>query len=210
MKITTIIATAMMGLCCNVSGQTVTVRDVFKLMPDSLLPCLTQNNKLDLLDFVDSKMDADVKNKLDEHTRLTRLTDSFMHIDVSEASTIELRLLKPTAMLPDTADAVVCFAQTLGGDNGETVVNLYTSKWHLLETIELSLPPLVLPDTLNEEKKAELNGLSDNMMAKATLSEDAETLTVTPTLPLLSAEDKAKLKPYLRTVTLMWNGITFK
>lgn len=210
MKITTIIASAMMGLCSHVSGQTVAVRDVFKLMPDSLLPCLTQNNKLDLLDFVDSKMDADVKNKLDEHTRLTRLTDTFMHIDVSEASTVELLLLKPTAMLPDTAEAVVCMAQTLGGDNGETVVSLYTSKWHLLATVKLNLPPLVLPDTLSEDDKAELKGLSDTMMAMATLSDADETLTVTPTLPLLSAEDKAKLKPYLSTVTMKWNGITFK
>ena len=40
------------------------MRDVFLRMPDGLLPYLTENNRLDFIDFMDSGMKAVVNNEL--------------------------------------------------------------------------------------------------------------------------------------------------
>ena len=56
--ITAILLVLMMG---QASAQELKMRDVFKQMPDSLLPYLTQNNRLDFIDFMDSNMVAIVR-----------------------------------------------------------------------------------------------------------------------------------------------------
>ena len=38
----------------QVSAQTLKMRDVFRQMPDSLMPSLSQNDRLDFIDFIDS------------------------------------------------------------------------------------------------------------------------------------------------------------
>ena len=48
----------------QVSAQDLKMRDVFKQIPDSLVPYLSQNNRLDFIDFLDSNMKAEVRNKL--------------------------------------------------------------------------------------------------------------------------------------------------
>lgn len=207
---TRLILLCIFTLCATANAQGIEMREVFKQMPDSLVPALTLNNRLDMIDFIDSNMEADVKNKLDEHSKLTVLTDNYLHLDISEVSTIELRLLPTSTALPDSSNAVVCMVQTLNVENGESVVELYTSKWRKLRTVTLQPAQIVLPDTMNAERKGEILSLTELMMCTATLSPTQETLTVSPTLPLISAEDKAAIEPYIRPLTLKWDGLNFK
>ena len=53
-------------LILTISGRAEDVRmkDVFRLMPDSLFPTLSANNRLDMIDFMDSQMKAEVTNLL--------------------------------------------------------------------------------------------------------------------------------------------------
>ena len=46
------------------SAQGLALRDAFRQMPDSVMPTLTQNNRLDCLDFLDAGMKAEVRNRL--------------------------------------------------------------------------------------------------------------------------------------------------
>ena len=39
-------------------------REVFQRMPATMLPYLTENNKLDFIDFIDSGMKAEIRNEL--------------------------------------------------------------------------------------------------------------------------------------------------
>lgn len=50
-------------LTCAVEAQ-VKMRDVIKQMPDTLVPYLKQNARLDFIDFMDSDMKAEVNNDL--------------------------------------------------------------------------------------------------------------------------------------------------
>ena len=48
----------------------ITVRDLLKSMPDSVIPYLTENNRLDMIDFMESNMDAVVTNTLGGKSQL--------------------------------------------------------------------------------------------------------------------------------------------
>ena len=56
-------------------AQELTIRDVFRQMPDSLMPYLSTNNRLDFIDFLDSNMKAEVKNQFDGKSEMTVMTD---------------------------------------------------------------------------------------------------------------------------------------
>ena len=78
----------------SVSASAQTVREAFKAMPDSLMPYLTANNRLDLMDFMDAKMKAAVTNRLEGQTEMTFLSDDSLSIRMSNALTIEMKTLK--------------------------------------------------------------------------------------------------------------------
>lgn len=113
----------------NLYAQGVKMRDVFSQMPDTLLPYLSQNNKLDMMDFMESGMTADIVNGFDEHTCMTTLTDDYIRISLSPASSIEMKLLSTDKMLPDSADCILCMVRTVGTVQKSSTVRFYTSKW---------------------------------------------------------------------------------
>ena len=50
-----IIALVAMAFCAaGARAQGIEIRDVFRQMPDTVVPYLSQNNRLDLVDFVDA------------------------------------------------------------------------------------------------------------------------------------------------------------
>ena len=87
-------------LTCAVQAQ-VKMRDVIKQMPDSLLPYLNQNARLDFIDFIDSGMKAEVSNDLGGKSQLTELTDDYASLTMNSASQIQLRLLDVNETIDD-------------------------------------------------------------------------------------------------------------
>ena len=57
------------------------IRQWLVTMPDSVMPLLTNNNRLDFIDFLDSNMDAVVINRLDGRSQMKVLTDDYTAID---------------------------------------------------------------------------------------------------------------------------------
>ena len=112
------------------SAQEPTLRDVFRQMPDSLMPTLSGNNRLDFIDFLDSNMKAAVRNQLGGMSEMTILTDDSLSIRVSEALRVDMLLLKLDEPM-DTIQQVVVFAESFLTDSvyGETTVKFYTPDW---------------------------------------------------------------------------------
>ena len=109
------------------------IQDVFKQMPNSVLPTLSENNRLDMLDFMDSKMKAEVTNRLGGKSEMTVLTDTTLTIRMSEALQVEMLLLKPE----DAAGAdsqVICLIETFGRDSLslDSQVRFFTPSWERL------------------------------------------------------------------------------
>ena len=112
------------------SAQEPTLRDVFRQIPDSLMPLLSVNNRLDFIDFMDSNMKASVRNRFDGISEMTALTDDSLSIRMSSALRVDMLLLRLDAPV-DTIQDVVVFAETFLTDSiyGETVVKFYTPDW---------------------------------------------------------------------------------
>ena len=109
------------------------IQDVFKQMPNSVLPTLSENNRLDMLDFMASKMKAEVTNRLGGKSEMTVLTDTTLTIRMSEALQVEMLLLKPE----DAAGAdsqVICLIETFGRDSLslDSQVRFFTPSWERL------------------------------------------------------------------------------
>lgn len=115
------------------------IRDVFKQMPDSLVPYLTQNNRLDFLDFLDSNMKAEVKNRLGGTSEMTGLSADSLSISMSSTLRTDLFLM-PLAATVDSVSSTVVMVETFLTDSvhGQSRVSYFTPQWQRLA----ATPPL--------------------------------------------------------------------
>lgn len=101
------------------------MRNLFKQMPDSIMPYLTQNNRLDMMDFMDAKMKAGVNNLLGGESEMTFLSDDSLCIKLSNAMTIELKL-----EIEDN-EQVIIMKKTIQTEKRqkEILIGRYSSSW---------------------------------------------------------------------------------
>ena len=129
-------------LICGIPvGASAQMTDYFREIPESLLPTLSVNNRLDMLDFMASNMKAVVINRLGGKSEMTLLTDSTLTIRMSNALQVDMLLLKTTAATEADADReVICLIETFGSDSlsRESTVRFFTDSWTLLKE-----PPLL-------------------------------------------------------------------
>ena len=132
-----------------------TLKDVFRQMPDSLMPYLTQNDRLDFIDFLDSNMKAEVTNMTGGTSEMTALTDDSLSIRMSDALRVDMLLLTLDPCL-QTADSclsqVLVFVETFLADTiyGESVCRTFTLDWQ----------PVLQPLPLNDVQKKRLESLN--------------------------------------------------
>ena len=106
----------------------------FREIPDNLLPTLSLNNRLDMLDFMESNMKAEVTNRLGGKSEMTLLTDSMLSIRVSKALQVDMYLIN-TAAPGDSDDEVICMIETFGSDSLslESKVQFFNLSWELVK-----------------------------------------------------------------------------
>ena len=109
---------------------TPSISDVFKQMPDSLMPYLSANNRLDFIDFMDSNMKAEVTNQTGGTSEMTALTDDSLSIRMSDALRVDMLLLNLDEPV-DTIRQVIVFVETFLSDSiyGESVSKTFSLDW---------------------------------------------------------------------------------
>lgn len=197
----------------DIYAQGITMREVFTQMPDSMLPYLSRNNKLDLIDFIDSGMTAEVTNEFDDKTILEKLTDNYLYLKLSPASRIEMKLL-PYANKTDSVNSVICALTSFGEEAVESSIKFYTPQWLPID-IENPLHTrysglIERPDTMNQERFAVLRRMISPLMLVATFSPEEDKVEIKVSTIMLSAEDKKSIYPLLRSKNLKWDGTSFK
>ena len=160
-------------LALEISAQT-TVRDLLKSMPDSLIPYLSENNRLDMIDFMESNMDAVVTNSLGGKSQLLKLTDQYASIKLSEASSVAMRLLDVSTPV-DSLSQILCLVRTYGTDIRESSIEFYSLAWRPLPTANyFSKPSYMFSAMLNDEEP--ILTLRQEMHMDAMGTEDKEGL----------------------------------
>lgn len=117
-----------------VCGQSVICRDVFREMPDSIVPYLTENNRLDMLDFMDSHMKAVVQNRFDGHSEMLSLTDDSVTLKLSEALRMTICLVDCQEEV-DGAKRLICVKEQIGIPSSAVCnkCTFYSIKWRELD-----------------------------------------------------------------------------
>lgn len=133
------------------TDSTLSMRKLFTLMPNRLLPMLKPSDRLDLIDYFTYNMKARVQNSLDGYSTLTALADDSLTLQVSEAHVLRLRLLTLETPLPDGSSNAILWVSRYGtsAEAQETNVQLFDVQWEPLPESVLTTPLLKL---LEQEK----------------------------------------------------------
>lgn len=203
----------MMSTLSLFSSAGVTMKDMFTSMPDSLIPYLSKNNRLDCIDFKISCMEAVVKNNFEENSTLDTLTNDYLLMDLNESAQLEMKLL-PSAV-PGDSSFVLCQIITVKAPEAESHISFYTVDWKELDGKDLLIVPSfdafwTKPDTMTTERFNTLRKYVDPMMVSASLSSHDNSITFTLAKPLLSNEEKKQLEGVCLQKKLFWNGKIFK
>lgn len=130
----------------------VTMRDMLKTMPDTLVPFLPENACLDFIDFMDSNMKAEVSNRLEGKSELLKLTDTYATLALTRASSLDMRLLDCEEAV-DSAHLILCLVRTYGTDVRESTLEFYSSTWRKLPIADyVTLPAAMHYLVLGEQE----------------------------------------------------------
>lgn len=199
---------------CLMSGaQTTTMKEVFKSMPDSLTPYLSNNNRLDFIDFVESNMEAKVTNDLDGKSDMTVLNDRFLNIQLNEASLLQMRLL-PVNTPVDGMKQVICLVRTYGAEGKESVVSFYSCSWQRLDWSVAGLVAIddliQRPASMTVDRFQELKNMLSPYLCYAILSADDDSITFLLSHANIPTDDLMEIESIKVSKTLKWNGESFK
>ncbi len=112
-----------------------TIAHFFKLMPDSLLPSLSANARLDMVDFMEAGMRAEVSNLLDGDSEMTLLTNDSLSIRVSSVLQIDMQLIEMEEPV-DSSNIVISLTRTyhINERQAVSIVDVYSTAWRLLSS----------------------------------------------------------------------------
>lgn len=180
-----------------------TAKELFRAMPDSILPLLSANNRADCTDFIESKMKAEVTNAFKEKTVMTDLTTDYIAINLSVSSNWQMKVL------PSSNGKIICVVNTVMGPVADSNITFYTDKW-----TPLSAERFIKLPTMDDFFKApiatdnndslclrytNLRRQADMLLIKAQLGKNDATLTLTFTTPeYLGWETAKEMKTFLR------------
>jgi hypothetical protein len=105
----------------QVYAEGVKIRELFVQMPDSLMPYLTKNNRLDFVDFLDSNMKAEVKNQLGGTSEMLSMADDSLVIRMNPSLRVDMLLM----------DSVIAMVETFTVDSvyGQSRVRYFSTSW---------------------------------------------------------------------------------
>ena len=122
---------------CTMPVSAQEMKTIFVNLPDSIEPLLTKVNKEDCVDFLDSGMKAVVKNRFDRSAELKVLTSDYLQMQLSDVSTLELKLLP----LKDSV-RVICMVKTVCASACDSDIRFFDTKWNELDASDFLKYPI--------------------------------------------------------------------
>ena len=155
----------------------------FSNVPEVVLPLLSSVNRADFVDFLESNMKAEVKNKFGGTSEMTDLTPDYIRIQMTSRSTWEMKTLSV-----NDSTKIICTVFTTCGPVCDSEVRFYTSDWNEVPSSSYLTPPVMddyfqLADSTRLDDYTDYRNRMDMLLAKSNLSKEDNTLTFTLTTP---------------------------
>lgn len=173
---------------------------VFVIMPDQYAPQLESAWRKDLVDLYHAGKEAKLKNTMNGFSTLKELTDDYLLLQVTDRSTIEMKLLP---LVNETY--VVCMVTTVYGPVPDSRIDFFSTDWKPLEASDLYTPvpeDWFIREDVDRNSAAFIEAMArlDMDLRKCSLSADHPTLTVEYTTPqYLSETDRKRIEPFLKS-----------
>ena len=138
------------------------MKDLLVSMPDSVVPYLNHNLRLEFTELQEMGVKAEVKNLLGETSVMDTLTADFAQLRTSKSAILQMKKL-PSA----NGDSLLCVVKTFAGVEKESELYLFNQDWQEQDASRIfdgkSLQQLASglvakPDTMSEAKFDELKG----------------------------------------------------
>ena len=189
------------------------MKSVFIAMPDSVVPLLTQVNKEDCVDFLDSNMKAEVTTRFGGTAEMMVLTEDYVFLQTTPSSTLEMKLLPV-----NDSTKLVCMVKTICASACDSEIHFYTSDWKGKMAVgdflqKLEQEAFYLPNDSVTEESVLIRKKADMHLMKASLSKEDASLTFIYTTPdYLNKEDKKQMLRYLNPnpVVFQWKDGKFR
>ena len=175
-------------------------------MPDSVMPLLTKNNRLDFIDFYDAKMEAVVTNRMSGKSRMHTLTNDFVQIEYTANADVSMKLLS----VNDTTD-VHCMVTTMRSSVDDSRIAFYDAQWQPLHVASYFVEPCMkeFRSTMQSDSVQWAWSKVDIFFRTYELcAESSELKCVFTSLEYLSKEDREEVTPYVRqeSLTYRWDN----
>ena len=201
---------ALILVALSITTQAREIRSVWKSMPDSLVLAIDKVRRLEMLDLVDYKVKAEVDNRLGSHSVMDTITSNYLHIMVSKASELSMRLL-PTA----EGDTLVCMFYTYKAPKPESKISFYSLDWQQLDAskylpfasiADVADSLYIKPDSISQERYAELR--NDVVVALVSVQQSIENddIYLSLSLPMAAKDNKASMTAIADKRKLVWTG----
>jgi len=188
------------------------MRGLFVNMPDTVLPLLTRNNRLDMLDYLDSGMEAVVTNRLGGNSALAELRDDGLTLYYTSVSNIQMKLF-----YRKDSTAVVCLVRSYRSDDvSDCCLELYDTEWNRLDKSlyikEPSFEDYVVKDYRRADSLAELERACDLHPVVIGVSQSHPLLTFRSGALDYLDEGADRFRPFFREKPLYyrWTGKRFR
>ena len=189
------------------------VASFFIIMPDELLPQIETNRRKDMIDLFQHSQKGGVTNSLGGKSDVTALSDDYIAIGLSSASTMQIKLLP----LKESDETIIAVVNTVCAPACDSRIDFYDTNWKLLNKEELIHIPTDA-DFLSEEKKSDNEALDaikrvDISLMRYDFCEGNTDLQITYTIDEYLPEEMYKqIKPFLRDSSLvyLWDGSRFE
>lgn len=205
-KLSIILCLAFIGLGALQAQE---AKTCFKNMPDSICPLLSAVNRADFIDFLESKMKAEVTNSFGGKSEMTELSPDYIRVQMTPQSTWQMKLLPV-----NDSTKVICTVSTVCAPACDSHINFYTTDWKELPAASYlpALPAMddfiiQAPDTVDVYEYQAARRQADMLLVKTDLSAKDAALTFTFTTPdYMEKEAAEKLKPFIRRpIAYTWN-----
>lgn len=193
-------------LMLSVSAKTVS--DVFLSVPDSIMPYMNKAQRIELLKIksLDPTEPAVGHTVFQTEVKLYACTDEMICIEILDGITMEI------GRLFNGSDSVFCVLKTVCTPEKSTVAYIIDSNWCKQSVITFDYTAMLhKPDAISEAEYEVLLKLIEFPLVEAHFAEDTPTmLHLALNVPLLSNEEKERLKQIILQTNLNWNGKSFK
>ena len=187
----------LLAMSLHIAART-PMRNWLVTMPDSVMPLLTKNDRLDFIDFCDAKMAAVVTNRMEGKSRMDTLTVDFVHFAYTSSTEVETKLLP----VNDSTD-VLCMVTTMKAAVNDSRIAFFDEAWQPLRVSDYMAEPCVedFRSTTTPQDDSARRAWSKMDIFFHTYhlcAEEATLKCVLTALNYLSEEDREEVEPYVR------------